>query len=46
MSLIDFLTWMGYRRFFGLVGFLKPLASFLAVPLLYTPNIFLGGFDC
>ena len=32
-SLIDFLTWVGYRLFFGLVCSLEPLASFLAVSL-------------
>ena len=45
-SLIDFLTWMRLRGFFGMVGFLELLASFLAVPLLYTPCILPGRFDC
>ena len=31
-SLLDFLTWMGYGYFFGMVGFLELLAPFLAVP--------------
>ena len=42
-SLLDFLMWIGYRQFLGLVGFLSRWLHFLAVPSLYTPKILLGG---
>ena len=45
-SLLNFLTWMGYRWifFFGLVTFLENWPPFLGVPFLYTSNVLLGIF--
>ena len=44
-SLLDFLTWIGYRRLLGMEGFLEPLAPFfwlflLSILLVYSEAAF------